>query len=289
LKIIKGIFQNKNKMLKNIFSRLIYFVLLLILSVKFSFSDINIRYLGHSCFYINLNDKNKSIVSILIDPYSYELNYPYLKEFEKTKEFKNLNYIISSHSHFDHFNENIFKLLKNKYIKGADDNNWYPFYLENNDTKIYNFGVYHDENFGKNRGKNSILIIQTKLNNNSLKIAHLGDIGHTLNQNNLYPNKLNLNITDIKNCDILFLPIGGYFTIDVKNIPDLIDFINPKVIIPMHYKNKYIPDFPILTLDEFLNIPNIREKLKNFKIIKVKDLITISKISEKQIIIFNIY
>jgi L-ascorbate metabolism protein UlaG (beta-lactamase superfamily) len=69
----------------------------------------------------------------------------------------------------------------------------------------------------------------------------------------------------------------------------LIDFINPKVIIPMHYKNKYIPDFPILTLNEFLNTPNIKEKLKNFKIIKVKDLITISKISEKQIIIFNIY
>jgi len=75
-------------MLKNIFSKLIYFVLLLILSIKFSFSDINIRYLGHSCFHINLNDKTKSIISILIDPYSYELNYPYLKEFEKTNEFK---------------------------------------------------------------------------------------------------------------------------------------------------------------------------------------------------------
>jgi hypothetical protein len=57
----------------------------------------------------------------------------------------------------------------------------------------------------------------------------------------------------------------------------------------MHYKNKYISDFPILTLNEFLNTPNIKEKLKNFKIIKVKDLITINKISEKQIIIFNIY
>jgi len=261
LKIIKGIFQNKNKMLKNIFSRLIYFVLLLILSIKFIFSDINIRYLGHSCFYINLDDKSKSIISILIDPYSYELSYPYLKEFKKTNEFKNLNYIISSHTHFDHFNEDIFKLLKSKYLIGADDNNWYPFYINVLENKVYNFGVYHNENLGKN-------------------------IGHNLNQNNLYPN---LNITDIKNCDILFLPIGGYFTIDVKNIPDLIDFINPKVIIPMHYKNKYIPNFPILTLNEFLNIPNIREKLKNFKIIKVKDLITISKISEKQIIIFNTY
>ena len=87
MKITKGIFQNKNKMLKNIFSRLIYF-LLLILSIKFSFSDINIRYFGHSCFYINLNDKSKSIISILIDPYSYELCYPYLKEFNKTNEFK---------------------------------------------------------------------------------------------------------------------------------------------------------------------------------------------------------
>jgi L-ascorbate metabolism protein UlaG (beta-lactamase superfamily) len=277
------------KILKLISNKLILSLILIFLFLLcISYADIHIRYLGHSCFYI-LNKENNNNFSILIDPYSYEMKYPFLKEFQKTQEFKNLNYIISSHTHFDHFNEDIFKLLKSKYLKGADDNNWYPFYINILENKIYNFGVYHDENLGKNRGKNSILVIQTKLNNNNLKIVHLGDIGHTLNQNNLYPNKLNLNITDIKNCDILFLPIGGYFTIDVKNIPDLIDFINPKVIIPMHYKNKYISDFSILTLNEFLNTPNIKEKLKNFKVIKVQDLVTISKISQKQIIIFNIY
>lgn len=57
----------------------------------------------------------------------------------------------------------------------------------------------------------------------------------------------------------------------------------------MHYKNKYIPDFPILTLNQFLNNPKIKEKLKEFKIFESKESITINKIIYKQIIIFNIY
>jgi len=276
-------------MFKPILSKLIGFILLFMLSIKISFGDINIKYLGHSCFYINLNDKNKSIFSILIDPYSYELPYPYLKEFEKTNEFKSLNYIVSSHNHFDHFNENIFKLLKNKYIIGADDNNWYPFYLEDNKTKIYNFGTYHDESLGKERGKNSIIVIESNLDAKKFRLVHLGDIGHLLDEKTNYINKKNLSINKIQNCDILFIPVGGYFTIDINKINKLIDFINPEIIIPMHYKNKYIPNFPISNLNEFLNNHKIKEKLKKYKIIQTKQSININQITKKQIIIFNIY
>ncbi len=272
------------KKIINFFNYIIFFITSLFFLIKSSLADINITYLGHSCFFININN-----TYILIDPYSYELNYPYLKEFQNNKEFKNLSYIISTHTHFDHFNENIFKLYKHKYIKGADDNNWYPFYIDNNKIKIYNFGVYHDENYGQERGKNSIIVIQTNINNKEIKLVHLGDIGHTLNENNNYINKKNLNIKEIKNCDILFIPVGGYFTIDINKINELINFINPKSIIPMHYKNKYIPDFPIANLNDFLNNPKIKQTLNKYKIIKTTQQINLKEIPANQLIIFDIY
>ena len=36
-------------------------------------------------------------------------------------------------------------------------------------------------------------------------------------------------------CDVAFLPIGGYFTMDAKDAADLVRIINPKVVIPIHY------------------------------------------------------
>ncbi len=147
------------KILKLILKKLILSLILIFLFLLcISYADINIKYLGHSCFCI-LNKENNNL-SILIDPYSYEMKYSFLKEFQKNQEFKNLNYIISSHTHFDHFNEDIFKLLKSKYLIGANDKNWYPFYINVLENKVYNFGVYHDENLGKNRRKNSILVLE---------------------------------------------------------------------------------------------------------------------------------
>lgn len=36
-------------------------------------------------------------------------------------------------------------------------------------------------------------------------------------------------------CDIAFIPIGGHFTMDVKEATELIIKINPKIVIPIHY------------------------------------------------------
>ncbi len=80
------------KKIINLSNFIIFFTIFFIFLIKNSLANINITYLRHSCFLINLNN-----TSILIDPYSFELNYPYLKEFQNSKEFKNLNYIISTH------------------------------------------------------------------------------------------------------------------------------------------------------------------------------------------------
>ena len=38
--------------------------------------------------------------------------------------------------------------------------------------------------------------------------------------------------------DILFIPVGGFFTIDAKAATEACNQIKPKVIIPMHYKTE---------------------------------------------------
>ena len=36
-------------------------------------------------------------------------------------------------------------------------------------------------------------------------------------------------------CDIALIPIGGHYTMDVKEAAELVNIINPKVVIPIHY------------------------------------------------------
>ncbi|GAI63872.1 unnamed protein product, partial [marine sediment metagenome] len=50
---------------------------------------------------------------------------------------------------------------------------------------------------------------------------------------------------------ILFIPVGGYYTIDAKAATEVCNQLKPRVIIPMHYKTeKGIPN--IVGVDEFL-------------------------------------
>ena len=41
--------------------------------------------------------------------------------------------------------------------------------------------------------------------------------------------------SEMVKCDIAFIPIGGHFTMDVKEAAELIRIINPKIIVPIHY------------------------------------------------------
>jgi L-ascorbate metabolism protein UlaG (beta-lactamase superfamily) len=53
--------------------------------------------------------------------------------------------------------------------------------------------------------------------------------------------------------DVLFVPTGGYYTIDARTADKVISNLNPRVVIPMHYKTPVMgPNFPIAGVDEFL-------------------------------------
>lgn len=92
-----------------------------------------------------------------------------------------------------------------------------------NFINIIGLSSFHDNSLGLKRGDN-ILYTYTFDNMN---ICYLGHLGHMLNENLL---------KSLVNIDILFIPIGGHFTLDSKQAANLVKLINPKIIIPMYYK-----------------------------------------------------
>mgnify|MGYP001062523311 CR=1 FL=1 len=166
-----------------------------------------IKWLGHSCFLIT----NNRGINILTDPYDETLGYKMTKE--------KINIITISHEHYDHNNTMGIK-GKPVVLKGA----------VNRDThKIIFKGIssYHDSVFGKYRGNNTIFLIKS----DQLALCHLGDLGHLLEAKQL---------EDINKVDILFIPVGGYYTLNHIQAEQVIEQIKPKIVLPMHYKTDAI-------------------------------------------------
>ena len=136
------------------------------------------------------------------------------------------NEVITSHNHRDHNYVEGVKLTK------ADS----PFVVK----KI---SSYHDDVYGNKRGLNTITVLQAE---NKI-IVHLGDLGHILDD---------ATIEQIKNCDVLMIPVGGFFTIDSKQAIEIINLVKPKNVIPMHYADDD-KDYDVLdTIDNFMNLYN---------------------------------
>ncbi|RLG27652.1 MBL fold metallo-hydrolase, partial [Methanosarcinales archaeon] len=62
---------------------------------------------------------------------------------------------------------------------------------------------------------------------------------------------LDLDYDKLKDIDIALIPVGGTFTIDAKEASQLIERIQPKIAIPMHYKTSKL-GFSIDGVEGFL-------------------------------------
>ena len=150
---------------------------------------------------------------IIFDPFK-DNSVPGLKEIRE-----NADLVLCSHDHDDHHGLECVMQTGNK-----------------TSFVIHTLDSFHDDQEGALRGKNIIHIVETE----GMKIVHLGDIG------------CDFDTSSLNNCDVLLIPIGGYYTIDTKMALKLIDKIQPRIIIPMHYKGESF-GYPVLsTIDEFL-------------------------------------
>lgn len=210
---------------------------------------IKIRWHGHACFEIS-NSK-----TIVIDPHdgaSIGIEPPRVKA----------DVILVSHEHYDH---NKVKAVEKKGSIVVRESR------EIDGIIIEAFKAYHDNSKGSKRGEIKIF----KIEYNGFKICHLGDLGHVLDDEL---------IEKLGEIDILFIPVGGIFTIDGGEAMEIIKKIDTKVIVPMHYKIEGL-SLPINRLDEFI------EMAKDYKIENIENEIEIEKEdlpSQKEIWIFSL-
>ena len=200
-----------------------------------------ITWIGHSCF--KIQDKNgPDGIVVVTDPFDKKVGL-------KPPAFE-ANIITVSHDHFDH--NNVKSLRGNSFV--IDSAGEYDV----KGVSVQGVEAYHDDKHGKERGLNIIYRIEL----DDISIAHLGDLGHTLE---------NKQLEVLAGTDILLVPVGGKYTLDAKQAVEVVSQIEPRIVIPMHYK---VPGLKldIAGVDEFIKEMGIKpteeEKLK----IQKKDL-----------------
>jgi len=179
-----------------------------------------IKWLGHACFCISSQEGTR----ILMDPFDSSVGYPVPSV--------DADIVTTSHSHHDH---NYTQAAKGDF-EVIDKPGTYNV----KGIEIKGTSTFHDGEGGKKRGTNTVFT----LNVDGLRVCHLGDLGHTLTDEQ---------VKDIGNVDILLVPVGGFFTIDASQAATVAEQLGPKVIIPMHYKTEVI-NFPIAGVEEFTRI-----------------------------------
>jgi L-ascorbate metabolism protein UlaG (beta-lactamase superfamily) len=179
--------------------------------------EMDISWLGHSCFRIK-----GSRATIVTDPYSKELGYSLGKP--------NARIVTVSHDHPGH-----------NYIEGVGGQPKVvsrPGEYEISDVLIIGIATFHDGDGGKKRGKNIVYLMEI----DEVAVCHLGDLGHVLT---------NEQVEDIGNVDVLLLPVGGVSTINAPMAAEVVRQLEPKVIIPMHYKTPALK-WELEPVDRFL-------------------------------------
>jgi len=160
-----------------------------------------IKFLGHSSFMIK---GNKQV--IVTDPYDDKVGkFPSVKA----------DIVTCSHDHHDH--HAVDKVDGNP--KVID----FPGEYEIGGTFIEGIPTFHDGSQGSERGENIVFSFYME----DIHVVHLGDLGHKLNDEQL---------DKIGDVDILMIPVGGVYTIDAAQAQDVIEEIEPRIVIPMHYQ-----------------------------------------------------
>ena len=167
--------------------------------------------------------KIKSEKIIYFDPYKIE------------NEMHDADIIFITHNHYDHMDNESIEKIKNEnttivapksmeevinkiefkkyiYLEPFDE-------IDIENINIKTIPAYNKEKQFHPRTNNWLGYI-IKLDNTTYYIA--GDTDVTKENENV-------------KCDIAFIPIGGHFTMDVKEATELIKKINPEIVIPIHY------------------------------------------------------
>jgi len=182
---------------------------------------VKLKWIGHACFRIEAGDGTV----IITDPYEDKVPY-------KAPEGP-AHIVTVSHDHFDHNavgrvagSPEVVRGIGERTVRGI------PF---------RGISAFHDTKGGRDRGQDVIF----KFTVDGITLAHFGDLGHTLNAEQLRP---------LGDVEVALLPVGGHFTVGAKEASEVVRSLpRLRLVIPMHYRTEPIKDWPIRPADEFLD------------------------------------
>lgn len=160
----------------------------------------DINWLGHAAFSIQTKT-----ASIIIDPFDEKIGLPWRKQ--------DADVLLVSHEHFDHNNQ---AGVNAKFIAEG------PGEYEVKEVAITGTQLYHDAVKGEQRGWVTAYTIEA----DNITVCHLSDLGHKLSGEQ---------VEDLPSIDVLMIPVGGKFTIDGATAAEVVNQLEPQVVIPMHY------------------------------------------------------
>ncbi len=162
-----------------------------------------IQWYGQSCFKIQSGE-----LVLAVDPFD--------KSIGLTPPRFRADVALSTHEHADH--ANVGGLAGDPFVIAG------PGEYEIKGITVYGIPSFHDAASGKTRGANTIYKIEME----DIKLVHLGDFGEEA----LRPETADA----IGEVDILFVPVGGNFTIGGVAAAKIAKELEPRFVIPMHYK-----------------------------------------------------
>ena len=184
----------------------------------------DINWLGHSCFRIRGRQ-----AAVVTDPYPPDLGYSLGKP--------TADIVTVSHQHPSH-----------SYVQGVGGEPKLvtrPGEYEIGGVLIIGIPTFHDAEGGGKRGKNTVYLMEI----DGMTICHLGDLGHVLTAEQ---------VEEIDDVDVLLLPVGGVSTINAPMAAEVIRQIEPKVVVPMHYKTPAL-NRELGTVEKFLKEMGIEQ------------------------------
>ncbi len=201
-----------------------------------------ITYLGHSSFLLKGNN-----AQVVIDPFDADklgIKFPKVEA----------DIVTLSHHHDDH--------NASHQVGGEPIVFDIPGEYEVKGVRIHGFDTYHDKSKGEERGKNTMFRFEI----DDVSVLHCGDLGHTLSSET---------IQEINGADIVLIPVGGIYTITADEARQIVEKLEPSIVIPMHYRDPNLKP-NISQYEEMSPVEDFLEK------VGVSDVEPVDKLTVKQ-------
>jgi L-ascorbate metabolism protein UlaG (beta-lactamase superfamily) len=167
-----------------------------------------ITWYGYNCFRIQQEQGRDLEVSLITDPFTPEKGERLPRNFTS-------DIVTVSHDHSRH--NNLAAVEGSPFVIDG------PGEYEVKELFVTGVATYHDMVEGKEKGQNTMFYIT----GGDMHLVHLGDLKHPLEEKHL---------EEFHHIDVLFVPVGGGTVLDAKQAAAVVDQLDPRVVVPMHYR-----------------------------------------------------